>query len=116
LPGAYRRFLVAAGLFVAGDFAHTLLILLATQKLTPAYGAARAASISMALYVGHNVFYAGFAFVAGWLADRMKKNHLLAAGYFLAALMAVCIMLLPLNLWSLGLIFILGGVYVAVEE
>ncbi|MCX6967567.1 MAG: MFS transporter, partial [Verrucomicrobia bacterium] len=33
LPGGYRRFLAAVGLFGAGDFAHTLLILLATQRL-----------------------------------------------------------------------------------
>jgi MFS family permease len=116
LPATYRQFLVAAGLFGAGDFAHTLLILLATQKLTPAYGAAKAASMAVALYVLHNVFYAGFAFVAGWLADRMKKNHLLAAGYFLAALMAVALMVLPFTLWSLALIFTLGGVYVAMAE
>jgi MFS family permease len=116
LPAAYRQFLVAAGLFGAGDFAHTLLILLATQKLTPAYGAARAASMAVALYVLHNVFYAAFALVAGWLADRMQKNHLLAAGYFLAALMAAALMLLPFTVWSLALIFTLGGVYVAMAE
>jgi hypothetical protein len=29
----------------------------------------------------HNVFYAGFAIVAGWLADRFPKNIVLAAGY-----------------------------------
>jgi MFS family permease len=116
LPAAYRQFLVAVGLFGAGDFAHTLLILLATQKLTPAYGAARAASFAVALYVLHNVFYAGFAFVAGWLADRMQKNHLLAAGYFLAALMALALMVLPFTLWSFALIFILGGIYVATGE
>ncbi len=116
LPGEFRRFLVATGLFGAGDFAHTLLILLATQKLTPAYGAATAASIAVALYVSHNVFYAAFAFGAGWLADRMNKKHLLAAGYLLAALMAVFIMVLPMTVWTLGLIFVLGGVYVAVEE
>jgi hypothetical protein len=39
LPAAYRQFLVAVGLFGAGDFAHTLLILLATQKLIPVFGA-----------------------------------------------------------------------------
>jgi MFS family permease len=116
LPADYRQFLVAAGLFGAGDFAHTLLILLATQKLTPAYGAARAASMAVALYVLHNVFYAAFALVAGWLADRMKKNHLLAAGYFLAALMAVALMVLPFTLWSLVLVFALGGIYVAMAE
>jgi MFS family permease len=116
LPPAYRQFLLAAGLFGAGDFAHTLLILLATQKLTPAHGAAGAASISVALYLLHNVFYAAFAFVAGWLGDRMKKNRLLAAGYFLAALMAVAIMVLPFTVWSLALIFTLGGIYMAMEQ
>jgi hypothetical protein len=39
LPKAYRQFLVAVGVFGAGAFAHTLLILLATQKLTPVLGA-----------------------------------------------------------------------------
>jgi MFS family permease len=62
------------------------------------------------------VFYAGFAFIAGWLADRFRKNLVLAAGYALAAVMAVAIIFLPLTVWSLGAIFILGGVYVAIEE
>ena len=116
LPAVYRKFLVAVGLFGAGDFAHTLLILLATQKLAPALGAAKAASVAVALYVLHNVFYATFAFVAGWLADRFKKNQVLAAGYFLAALMAVAIICLPFTIWTLTFIFISGGIYVAIEE
>ncbi len=116
LPGPYRKFLVAVGLFGAGDFAHTLLILLATQKLTPELGAGKAAAAAVALYVLHNVFYASFAFIAGWLADRMPKKILLSAGYFLAAAMAVSVMIFPLGVWSLGLVFILGGVYVAIEE
>ena len=116
LPPSFRKFLVAVGLFGAGDFAHTLLILLATQKLTPELGAAKAASIAVALYVLHNVFYAGFAFIAGWLADRFPKNVVLASGYALAAAMALAIIFLPLTVWTLGTIFILGGVYVAIEE
>jgi MFS family permease len=116
LPPSFRKFLVAVGLFGAGDFAHTLLILLATQKLTPELGAAKAAGIAVGLYVLHNVFYAGFAFVAGWLADRFRKNLVLAAGYALAAVMALAVIFLPLTLWTLGVIFIVGGVYVAIEE
>ena len=116
LPPSFRKFLVAVGLFGAGDFAHTLLILLATQKLTPELGAAKAASIAVALYVLHNVFYAGFAFIAGWLADRFRKNLVLATGYALAAVMALAIIFLPLTVWTLGTIFILGGIYVAMEE
>lgn len=116
LPPSFRKFVVAVGLFGAGDFAHTLLILLATQKLTPELGAAKAASIAVALYVLHNVFYAGFAVVAGWLADRFPKNLVLASGYALAAVMALAIIFLPLTIWTLGVIFLLGGVYVAMEE
>ncbi len=116
LPAPFRKFLVAVGLFGAGDFAHTLLILLATQRLTPELGATRAASIAVGLYVLHNVCYAGFAFVAGLLADRFAKQRVLAAGYALAAAMALAIILLPPTVWTLALIFILGGIHVAVEE
>lgn len=116
LPPSFRKFLVAVGLFGAGDFAHTLLILLATQKLTPELGAAKAASFAVGFYVLHNVFYAGFAFIAGWLADRLPKHVVLATGYALAAVMALAIIFLPLTGWTLGGIFVLGGVYVAVEE
>lgn len=116
LPKPFRRFLVAVGLFGAGDFAHSLLILLATQRLTPTLGAARAASVAVGLYLLHNVLYAGFAFVAGWLADRFDKRKLLAGGYALAAVMAGMIVALPTNVWTLAVVFALGGMYVAVEE
>ncbi len=116
LPPSFRKFLVAVGLFGAGDFAHTLLILLATQKLTPELGAAKAASFAVGFYVLHNVFYAGFAFIAGWQADRLPKHLVLATGYALAAVMALAIIFLPLTAWTLSGIFVLGGVYVAIEE
>lgn len=116
LPSAYRRLLAAAGLFGLGAFAHTLLILLATQKLTPTLGAAGAASAAVALYVLHNICYASFAFIGGWLGDRMPKNRLLAAGYFMSAAMSLCVMFLPATLGTLALVFILGGTNVALEE
>lgn len=40
----------------------------------------------------------------------------MATGYALAAAMALAIMFLPLTPWTLGAIFIAGGVYVAIEE
>lgn len=116
LPVPFRRFLLAVGLFGAGDFAHTLLILLAAQKLTPVLGAAAAASTAAGLYMLHNIFYAGFALAAGWLADHFPKHLVLAAGYALAAVMALMIILLPLNVWVLAAVFVTGGIYVAVEE
>jgi MFS family permease len=116
LPKPYRGFLVAVGLFGAGDFAHTMLILLATQRLTPTLGPAQAASIAVGLYLLHNVLYASSAFLSGWLADHFDKRRLLAGGYFLAALMALSIILLPVNVGTLAIVFAMGGVYVAVEE
>jgi MFS family permease len=116
LPTGYRRFLVAVGVFGAGDFAPTLLILLAAQKLAPTFGPTKAASAAVALYVAHNVLYAGFAFIAGWLADRVRKLPLLAFGYGLAALTALAVMTLPLGLWTLAVVFIGRGIYVAIEE
>jgi MFS family permease len=116
LPPPFRKFLMAVGLFGAGDFAHTMLILLATQRLTPSLGAAKAASVAVGLYLLHNILYAAFAFVAGWLADRFDKRRLLAGGYTLAAMMAGAIVALPVSVWTLALVFALGGIYVAVEE
>jgi MFS family permease len=89
---------------------------LATQRLTPRLGAVGATSAAVALYVLHNIFYAICSYVSGFLADRFPKNRLLAAGYALATLMALCIMLLPIGLGTLALIFMLGGIQVAIEE
>src|SRR6185436_8970597 len=116
LPPRFRQFLAAVGLFGMGDFSHTLLILLATQKLTLTMGAGKAASVATGLYVLHNVLYATFSMVTGWLADHFNKGRLLALGYFLGAIMVAGVIFLPLNVWTLALLFILGGIYVAMEE
>jgi MFS family permease len=116
LPKPFQRFLLAVGLFGAGDFAHTMLILLATQKLTPQLGAAKAATVAVSLYVLHNVLYAGFAFIAGWLADHFNKRTLLAGGYALAAGMGLVLVFAPMNLAVLVVVFVLAGIYVATEE
>jgi MFS family permease len=116
LPKAYRRLLLAVGIFGAGAFAHTLLILWAAQRLTPTLGASAAAGAAVSLYVLHNIFYAAFSYVGGLMADRFPKNRLLAGGYTLSALMAFGIMFSPANLVLLALVFMLGGVQVAIEE
>ena len=116
LPGSFRRFLAAVGLFGAGDFAHTLLILLANQRLAPIYGTGKAAAIAAGLYMAHNVCYAASAFASGWLADRLDKRRLLAGGYALMAVMAAAILLLPPGIAAFAFIFAIGGVYVGIEE
>jgi MFS family permease len=116
LPPRYRQFLAAVFVFGVGDFAHSLLILLAMQKLAPSLGAVKAASIASALYVLHNLLYAATSMVAGTFADRVEKRRLLAAGYGLGALMALAVIVLPLNLATLAAVFAVGGMYLAIEE
>ncbi len=116
LPVSFRRFLLAVGIFGLGDFAHTLLILYATQALTPERGGVAAASLAIGLYLLHNIFYAGSAYLGGWLGDRVPRRWVLAAGYGLAALMAFVLVAGPQQLPLLALVFALGGIYVGVEE
>lgn len=116
MPSSYRKFLLAVGIFGSGDFAHTLLILLVTQKLTPELGVAIAASAAVGLYTLHNVFYTVFAFLSGRMADRFNKSHLLSIGYFLAAIMSICIIVFPFSIWNFAIIFTLGGIYLGIEE
>ncbi len=117
LPGSFREFLLGVGIFGAGDFSHTLLILYATRMLTPAHGAARAASIAIGLYTLHNVFYAGSAYASGWISDHVpRRKVILAAGYALAGVTALFLMAAPSSLWLLGVIFVLAGLYVGTEE
>jgi MFS family permease len=117
LPLTFRRFLVGVGVFGSGDFSHTLLILYATRMLAPVQGMARAASFAVGLYTLHNVFYAGSAYLSGWISDQVpQRKIILAAGYALAGLTAILLTMSPQHLWLLAVIFILGGVYVGTEE
>jgi MFS family permease len=117
LPRSFRRLLVGVGIFGAGDFSHSLLILYATRMLTPAHGMARAASIAVGLYTLHNVFYAGSAYASGWLSDHVpSRKAVLAAGYGLAAVTAVLLCTGTQSLALLAVIFILAGLYVGTEE
>lgn len=117
LPAPFRRFLLGVGVFGAGDFSHTLLILYASRMLTPEYGLTRAASIAILLYTLHNVFYAGSAYASGWLSDHAPQRKIvLVGGYGLAGITAILLCTGTHSLWLLGAIFILAGLYVGTEE
>jgi MFS family permease len=117
LPDPFRRFLLGVGVFGAGDFSHSLLILYASRMLAPEFGLARAASIAVVLYTVHNVFSAGSAYGSGWLSDRLpQRKVVLAAGYFLAAITAILLCTSTHSISVLGVIFVLGGLYFGVVD
>jgi len=121
LPVAFRRYLFAVGAFGIGDFAHTLLILAATQLLTPRFGVLKAAQIAGLLYVGRNLVQTLAAYPVGALADRIGHKRVLVIGYGLGVLTAVLMALafmLPSSatIALLVTVFILAGIYIAVQD
>jgi MFS family permease len=116
LPPRFRTFLSAVFLFGIGDFARTLLILRATQLLTPSMGASGAAALGMSLYVGHNVLYALFSFPVGWLADRVEPQRLLVLGYLLGALTAALAAVAIPSVPMLAVLFTVAGLTLAFED
>jgi MFS family permease len=120
LPRAYGRWLVGVGVFGIGDFAHTLLVLAATELLAPAYGVVAAAQMAALFYVVRNVLYAAASYPVGALSDRVGRRGILALGYVAGALTAAGFTAAFALSWRhptylLGL-FCLAGVYIAVED
>ena len=117
LPGTFRQFLLGVGVFGSGDFSHTLLILYATRMLSPGHGAAKAATLAIGLYTLHNVFYAGSAYLSGWISDHVSNRKVvLASGYALAGITAILLTTSASPLWLLAIIFVLAGLYIGTEE
>lgn len=117
LPENFRGLLLAAAIFGLGDFSHTMLILYATQKLTPSLGGALAASAAIGLYLVHNVFYAALAYLGGWLSDRVsQRKFVLAAGFAIAAAMAALLAGGASQLPVLFAVFALAGTFTGVVE
>jgi len=117
LPQEFRRFLLAVGIFGAGDFSHTLLILYATKMLAAEYGTAKAASLAVILYTLHNVFYAASAYISGWLSDHVPNRRVvLSGGYGLAVVTALLLSTGTHSWWMLSGVFVLAGLYIGTEE
>jgi MFS family permease len=116
LPGRFRWFTAAVGVFGFGNFAHSLLILRASQLLTPTWGVLAAGTAAVALYTLHNVLYAGVSYPAGALADRIGKRPLLMVGYALFGLMSLGFIWVDRSLPMLIVLFVLAGVYIALVD
>lgn len=120
LPDRFKRYLTAVGLFGSGDFSHSLLILAATQLLTPSMGLVRAAQIAGVLYVWRNVVQVIASYPIGAAADRFGHRPILVIGYSLGvvtAILAALAFALDVNrIAILVVIFSVAGLYVAVQE
>lgn len=120
LPRPFLKFQVGVGIFGAGDYSHTLMILAAAQLLAPQRGMARAAAIGGLLYVLHNVVYALSAYPVGALSDKRGRRGLLAMGYALGAVVALgfaeAFWSKTANIFLIALLFMLGGAFIAIQD
>jgi len=120
LPREFKRYLAAVGIFGIGDFSHSLLILAATQMLTPGYGVVRAAQIAGVLYIIRNATQTFASYPIGVAADRFGHRRVLLLGYVAGTTMATMTALAfftgstSIALWAV--IFVVGGLYVAVQD
>ena len=112
-PPAFRRFLLAVGVFGAGDFAHSMLVLRAADLLG---SSAKAMSVAVGLYVVHNVAHALFDYPIGALGDRYQRRYLLCAAYAIDVIATLGFAYGPVSLEPLVILFVLEGVVMAAEE
>jgi MFS family permease len=119
-PAPFKRYLRGVGLFGAGDFSHSLLILAATELLTPSMGVIQAAQIAGMLYVLRNITQVVASYPVGALADRIGPLRVLVSGYTLGVATALLTALaFSFQAGSLPLligIFFVAGLYMAVQE
>jgi MFS family permease len=116
LPPRFRAYLAAIGVFGLGNFAHSLMILRATQALSPHLGMVSATAIAVLLYAVHNVIYAFASYPAGMLGDRIPKATVLAGGYGLFGVLGVILATTPGTVGWLALAFVLAGLYIAAVD
>jgi MFS family permease len=121
MPGSFRGYLRGVGLFGVGDYAHTLLILAATQLLAPVHGLAKAAMFGGLFYVLHNVVYALSAYPVGAVADHFRNHRrLLGTGYGISVAVPLLLMLAfhqgQASMPLLALIFSLAGLVNGIQD
>jgi len=115
LPAPYWAFLAAVLLFGMGDFSRTFLIFEAGRRLSGAHTGIYL-TVPVLLYVLHNAVSGLSAFPAGALTDRWSHAKTLLLGYGMGFAFTIGLAFLPGGLLPLLPLFVLSGVYIAIEE
>ncbi len=116
LPRRFKFFLVSVGLFGIANFSNVIFTLRAEQVLQPSLGIPGASQLAVLLYLLLNVVYALGSFPAGYLADRISKRNLLAAGYSIFALACIASIFESPGYPILIAIFVLAGLQTAIVD
>lgn len=109
LHGRLGRLLVGVSAFELGNAAATLLILRATELLTPGRGHDAAVKVALLLYAGYNLAATLASIPAGHATDRRGGARVLLAGVAAFLLAYVGFALTGASLALLGVCFALAG-------
>ena len=119
LRGPLGQLLAAIAAFEVGNVAATLLILRATEQLTPTYGLTTATSLALLLYTGYNLAATLGSLPAGRAADRLGSHGplwILAAGIGLFLLAYAGLAVNTAALAGLAVPFIAAGLAIGCVE
>jgi len=108
--------LLGVSFFEAGNVATTLLILRASQQLTPSLGLNRATQVAIGLYVGYNVAATLASVPAGRLSDKWGAIRVLAVGVFFFLLAYLGFAVTVPNVLILAGSFIVAGLAIGCIE
>ncbi len=119
LHGKLGRLMAAVAAFEVGNVAATLLILRATELLTPSRGTDRATITALVLYTGYNIAATAASLPAGRLADRLGPTgpvRVLTTGVTLFAAAYAGFAMIGDNPLLLAMPFIAAGLAIGCVE
>ncbi|MCA1680713.1 MAG: MFS transporter [Actinobacteria bacterium] len=116
LHGELGRLLGAVAAFELGNIAATLLILRATELLTPGHSTETAAQLALALYTTYNVAATLISIPAGRHSDRRNPVQVLVAGTAAFGAAYIVLALTGASLPILAIGFILAGIGIGCVE
>ncbi len=116
LHGSLGRLFIGVGAFELGNAAATLLILRATDLLTPGRGHDAAVKIALLLYAGYNLTATLASIPGGQLADRRGTLRVLALGVAAFLLAYTGFGLAGANIAALMLFFAAAGAGIGLVE
>jgi MFS family permease len=116
LRGELGRLMIGIGAFELGNIAATLLILRATDLLTPGHGHDSAVQIALLLYAGYNLAATIASVSAGRLVDRRGATLVLAGGVACFLLAYVGFAATGANIAILAACFVAAGVAIGCVE
>ena len=116
LPKTFLRYLVAAGVFGAGNFSATLLVLVAMRAFAPHLNGTLTVTYATGLYLLHNVLQASFSFPASLLSERVGAGRLLSVSFALFTIVAIIIATASSSIVAVVVAFALAAIGVAIVE